>query len=175
MWFFAESRKICRHVSEKFASTGNSKLLGSGTLERASIEQWLQAEEQSFEPPSSELITHLAFAPLLGLHVDPSVVESCKKKLARLLNIYDEKLEESRFLAGDDFTLADLSHLPNSHYLVNTEVGFEMFEQRRNVSRWWKDISSRKSWKTVAAMQGQLPCFDPHHSKTGKEVGPIIN
>jgi hypothetical protein len=36
------------------------------------------------------------------------------KELSKLLNIYEQRLYESEFLAGDKFTLADLSHLPNA-------------------------------------------------------------
>uniref|UniRef100_A0A803NDT2 glutathione transferase n=1 Tax=Chenopodium quinoa TaxID=63459 RepID=A0A803NDT2_CHEQI len=63
------------------------------------------------------------------------------------------RLGESRYLAGDDFTLADLSHLPNTHYLVNGTDVKELFMSRDNVGRWWEEISGRESWKKVVEMQ----------------------
>lgn len=153
-----ESREICRYISDKYSEQGNKKLLGAGTLERASIEQWLQAEATNFDPPSSALVFHLAFAPPININPNPTVIDELEEKVGRVLDIYDEKLGESEFLAGDDFTLADLSHLPNSYYLMNRTVrGRRLFETRKNVSRWWKAISSRTSWKMVAQMLGETP------------------
>jgi glutathione S-transferase len=113
-------------------------LYGAGTLERASIEQWLQAEAQSFDAPSSALAFHLAFAP--RLRASPAYAASAAAEeeqedlhhagvaesealLLRVLDVYDDALARTAYLAGDAFTLADLSHLPNAHYLACTAMG----------------------------------------------------
>ena len=108
----------------------------------------------TFEPASSTLVFHLAIAAPLGLQTDQSLIEKNEKKLARVLDVYESRLGENEYLAGDEFTLADLSHLPNAHYLVNkTERGRKLFTSRKNVERWWNAISSRPSWKQVVQMQ----------------------
>ncbi|XP_008791960.1 glutathione S-transferase F9-like [Phoenix dactylifera] len=153
-----DSRYICRHISEKYPDEGNKTLFGTGILERALVEQWLQSEALTFEPPSSTLVFHLAFAAPLGFHPDRSLIEKNEKKLARVLDTYEWRLGENEYLAGDEFTLADLSHLPNAHYLVpKTERGRKLFTARKNVDRWWKAISSRPSWKQVVQMQCEHP------------------
>lgn len=153
-----DSREICRYVCEKYANQGNKTLYGTGGLERASIEQWLQSEARNFDPPSSALVFHLAFAVPMGLEPDEAVVNQNVRKLARVLDVYDQRLEDSKYLAGDEFTLADLSHLPNSHYLVDrSERGRELFYSRKNVARWWEDVSSRQSWRQVVHMQSEHP------------------
>ncbi|XP_071725164.1 glutathione S-transferase APIC-like [Rutidosis leptorrhynchoides] len=68
---------------------------------------------------------------------------------------YDKRLGESRFLEGEDFSLADLSHLLNAHYLVNATDIKELFTSRKNVERWWNQISSRDSWNKVVDMHKQ--------------------
>ncbi|CAL9089741.1 unnamed protein product [Musa textilis] len=153
-----DSREICRHLADKYADQGNRDLLGSGTLERASIEQWLQTEAQNFDPPSSALVFNLAFAPLLR----PSTrtgrwSNGVKKKLGKVLDIYERRLDESEFLAGNKFTLADLSHLPNAHRLVADDKCRSLFTSRKKVYRWWGAISSRPSWKRVVQMQQEPP------------------
>ncbi|KAK1303426.1 Glutathione S-transferase PARB [Acorus calamus] len=60
-------RAICRYVCDKYSERGNKRLLGLGLLERASIEQWLEAESQSFNLPSSTVVFQLAFAPRMNL------------------------------------------------------------------------------------------------------------
>ena len=132
--------------------------MGSGTLERASIEQWLKTEAESFEPPSSSLVFHLAFAPHEGLEPDEIAVKESKRRLERVLNIYEQRLEETMYLAGDNFTLTDLSHLPNAHRLI-TKVPecAVLFKERKRVSKWWDAISSRPSWRRVVEMQQEPP------------------
>ncbi|KAH6759292.1 hypothetical protein C2S51_019527 [Perilla frutescens var. frutescens] len=151
-----ESRAISRYVCEKYANQGNKGLFGTDLFEKASIDQWLEAEGQTFNPPSSVLVFQLAFAPRMKLKQDENVIKQNEAKLANVLDVYDKRLEESRYLAGDDFTLADLSHLPNVQYLNGTDVE-ELFRSRKNVERWWDDISSRESWKKVVEMQSSPP------------------
>lgn len=151
-----ESRAISRYVCDKYANQGNKGLFGTDLLEKASIDQWLEAEGQSFNPPSSVLVFQLAFAPRMKIKQDEKLIKQNEAKLASVLDVYDKRLGESRYLAGDDFTLADLSHLPNAQYLNGTDVG-ELFKSRKNVERWWDEISSRESWKKVVEMQSPPP------------------
>ncbi|KAI3419857.1 Glutathione transferase [Psidium guajava] len=148
-----ESRAICRYICEKHADKGNKSLYSTNPLVKASIEQWLEAEGQNYNPPSSTLVFQLAFAPRMNIKQDEAQIKLNDQKLSKVLDIYDRRLESSRFLAGDEFTLADLSHLPNTHYLVSVGNRGEAFSSRKNVDRWWNEISSRDSWKKVVEMQ----------------------
>ncbi|RWW45734.1 hypothetical protein BHE74_00048421, partial [Ensete ventricosum] len=154
---FAYSRDICRYISNKYEYKGNKALSGTGFLQRASIEQWLQAEAVSFEPPSSALVFQLAFAPALHIPPDEELIKQNEEKLSKVLDIYNSRLGESEYLTGDTFTLADLSHLPNSHYLTMSERGRKLFATRGNVARWSTAISARPSWKQVVEMQSERP------------------
>ncbi|TXG51978.1 hypothetical protein EZV62_021147 [Acer yangbiense] len=148
-----ESRAICRYICEKYPEKGNKGLYGTNPLAKASIDQWLEAEGQTFNPPSSVLVFQLAFAPLMKLKQDETLIRQNEAKLSKVLDVYEKRLGESRFLASDEFSLADLSHLPNAHYLVTATDRGEIFTSRKNVGRWWDEISSRDSWKKVVDMQ----------------------
>ncbi|OMO50207.1 hypothetical protein CCACVL1_30573 [Corchorus capsularis] len=150
-----ESRAICRYLCEKHPGKGNTKLYGTNPLVKASIDQWLEAEGQTFNPPSSILMLQLVFAPRMKIKQDQTLINQNEEKLAKVLEVYEKRLGESRFLAGDEFSLADLSHLPNAHYLVNATDKGELFTSKKNVGRWWGEISSRDSWKKVVEMQKQ--------------------
>lgn len=152
-----DPRAICRYLCTQFPNQGNRFLYGTGSLERASIEQWLQAEAQNFNPPSSALVFQLAFAPLLEIPQDHMVIAENERKLQQVLNVYDEILSKNEYLAGDVFTLADLSHLPDSQYIVSSERGRKLFTSRKNVARWFDQISSRKAWEQVVKMQMEHP------------------
>ncbi|KAJ0966920.1 hypothetical protein J5N97_023837 [Dioscorea zingiberensis] len=149
-----ESRAICRYILDKYPEKGNTLLLGRGGLiERASIDQWLEAEGQSFNPPSSALVFQLAFAPRMKLKQDEKAIRQNEDKLKKVLDVYERRLGETRFLAGDEFSFADLSHLPNCQCLVSGTDRGGLLTERENVGRWWAEISSRPSWKKVVEMQ----------------------
>lgn len=152
-----ESRSINRYICDKYQSQGNKGLYGTNPLEKASIDQWIEAEGQSFNPPSSILVFQLAFAPRMKLKQDENLIRQNEEKLKKVLDVYEKRLGESQYLAGDEFTLADLSHLPNIQYLVNGTDRAELFTSRENVGRWWGEISSRESWKKVVEMQNSPP------------------
>lgn len=183
-----ESRKILRHIADKYKRQGNLDLIGTGALERSSIEQWLQTEAQSFDVPSADMIYSLAYLPRTmpldgrkdggagagrdgrqqkqqqrDMMMSPShmqkveemkqLFEKSSRDLSKVLDIYDQRLEEAEYLAGDKFTLADLSHMPNADRLASDERSARLIQSRRNVSRWWADISNRESWVYVKSLQ----------------------
>ncbi|XP_047960631.1 glutathione S-transferase F9-like isoform X2 [Salvia hispanica] len=144
----AESRAIIRYYAEKYRSQG-SELLGKTIEERGLIEQWLDVEAHNFQPPLYDLVVQLLFNPKTGVASDPKRIQEDEEKLAKTLDVYEERLSVSKYLASDTFSLADLSHIPISNYLVTTLKKDYLIRDRKNVSRWWDDISSRPSWKKV--------------------------
>ncbi|EOY15154.1 Ubiquitin-like superfamily protein isoform 1 [Theobroma cacao] len=89
-----ESRSICRYLCEKYAEKGNTGLYGTNPLAKASIDQWLEAEGQSFNPPSSVLVFQLAFAPRMKIKQDQAVINENEQKLAKVLEVYEKRLGE---------------------------------------------------------------------------------
>lgn len=65
-----------------------------GLVERYWVEQWLEAESQSFNTPSSTLVLQLALAPRMGLKQDPALIEQSEGKLAKVLDVYEQRLGE---------------------------------------------------------------------------------
>ncbi|KAF8007745.1 hypothetical protein BT93_K1669 [Corymbia citriodora subsp. variegata] len=143
-----ESRAIARYYAEKYKHQGTD-LLGKTIEERGLVEQWLEVEAQNFHPPIYNLAIQIVFSPLMGLTQDPDLIKECECKLSKVLDVYQERLSKSKYLAGDFVSLADLSHLPFIRLLVGA-IGKEyLIRDRKHVSAWWDDISSRPSWKKV--------------------------
>ncbi|KAK3404940.1 hypothetical protein EUGRSUZ_K01232 [Eucalyptus grandis] len=143
-----ESRAIIRYYAEKYKDQG-TELLGKTIEERGLVEQWLEVEAHNFHPPIYDLVLKIVFGPFIGLTPDPKQLKESEDKLCQVLDIYEERLSKSKYLAGDFFSLADLSHLPFTQYLVG-KIGKEyLIRDRKHVSGWWDDISSRPSWKKV--------------------------
>ncbi|KAL9319622.1 hypothetical protein ACSQ67_011461 [Phaseolus vulgaris] len=143
-----ESRAIIRYFAEKYKEQG-TELLGKTIEEKGLVEQWLEVEAHNFHPPLYDLVMNVLFAPLKGAPSDQKVIEESDKKLEKVLDVYEERLSNSKYLAGDFFSLADLSHLPFGHYLVNQTGRGNLVRERKHVNAWWDDISNRPSWKKV--------------------------
>ncbi|CAI0403408.1 unnamed protein product [Linum tenue] len=95
------------------------------------------------------------FYPAVGTPTDEKAVAESEEKLGKVLDVYEQRLSESKYLAGDFFSLADLSHLPFTQYLVGP-IGKEyMIRSRKHVSAWWDDISGRDSWKRVLELESK--------------------
>ncbi|KAK2377681.1 glutathione S-transferase F9 [Trifolium repens] len=151
-----ESRAIIRYYAEKYRSQG-VELLGKTIEEKGLVEQWLEVEAQNFNPSAYNLALHILFPSLLADNTpNPKVIEESEAKLVKVLNIYEERLSKSKYLAGDFFSLADLSHLPFTDYVVNKTGKEYLIKDRKHVSAWWDDISSRPSWKKVTELYRPL-------------------
>ncbi|GJN20032.1 hypothetical protein PR202_gb07355 [Eleusine coracana subsp. coracana] len=88
-------------------------------------------------------------------HRHHAAVAESEAKLLRVLDVYDDVLAGNAYLAGDEFTLADLSHLPNAHYVACTARGRALMSSRENVARWYDAISARPAWRQVVGAQAR--------------------
>ncbi|CAN8247532.1 unnamed protein product [Cochlearia groenlandica] len=143
-----ESRAVMRYIAEKYRSQG-PELLGKTVEERGQVEQWLDVEATTFDPPLLNLTHHIMFASCLGITADEKLIKESEEKLSEVLDVYEAHLSKSKYLAGDFVSLADLAHLPFTNYLVGPIGKAYMIKDRKHVSAWWDDISSRPAWKEV--------------------------
>ncbi|CAL5011638.1 unnamed protein product [Urochloa decumbens] len=165
--FLQDSRAICRYLAETYEHQGYPFLLGKDVLERASIEQWLRNEEHAFDPPSRALFCHIAF-PLHDEDDDNNEdINREKRKLEEVLEVYEQRLGESGYLAGNKFTLADLVHLPGTHHVITSERFAYLYDTRKNVQKWWNRISARDSWQQVLR---DMKAVEEEHRKEEHEI-----
>ncbi|GLJ52557.1 hypothetical protein SUGI_1118420 [Cryptomeria japonica] len=150
-----ESTAIMRYYAEKYPGQG-TRLLGKSLEERALIEQWLEVEGQNFDPHALALVHQLVLAPRLNRPQDKAIIESSAQKLGEVLDVYEKRLSESKYLAGDFYSLADLAHLPHTESIVNDTHMAYLIRNRKHVNAWWEDISSRPAWKKVLAMKSGI-------------------
>ncbi|KAF8387815.1 hypothetical protein HHK36_026474 [Tetracentron sinense] len=112
---------------------------------------WIDVADHQFEPPASKLRKELVEKPMNGLASDEDAVAEEEVKLAKVLDVYEERLTESKYLGAEIFTVADLSHLPYLYCLMGTPAK-RLFETRPHVSAWCADIMSRPAWTQVVDM-----------------------
>jgi len=145
-----ESRAITRYIAQEYADKG-TELVSSDSKKLAITGVWLEVEGHNFEPPAAKLIWELGVKPMFGIPVDPAAVEENEAKLGAVLDVYEKRLTESKYLGSDSFTLVDLHHQPALFYLMNSQSK-KLFESRPHVSAWVADITARPAWSKVLAM-----------------------
>ncbi|XP_027334478.1 glutathione S-transferase F12-like [Abrus precatorius] len=143
-----ESRAIIRYYAAKYANRGPN-LLGKSLEERAMVDQWLEVEAHNFNDLCFNIMFQLVILPRMGQAGDLALAQSCEKKLEKVLDVYEQRLSQSIYLAGDNFTLADLSHLPGIGLLIEEAKMGHLVIQRKNVNAWWEKISGRPAWKKL--------------------------
>ncbi|KAL9407825.1 hypothetical protein AB3S75_046380 [Citrus x aurantiifolia] len=135
------STKIIFFVSNQgpFASTwhasiGKEELICCGLL--ASKESAI-IETHQFDGPIRSIIRQLISHPLRGLVPDEKIIEAEMEKLGKVLDVCEERLSKSKYLAGDDCTMADMQYIPYLVYFMRTPKA-----PRPCANAWWNDIAS---------------------------------
>lgn len=145
-----ESRAIMRFISHFYLKPGKEQVYMVPKMQMT-VAGWIDAEDHQFNPPSTKLIQELLYKPWNRLPTDEAVVAQEEAKLAKVLDVYQERLKISEYLGGEKFTSADLTHLPNLNYLMATPVK-RLFYERPCVGAWCDNILSRPAWARVVKM-----------------------
>ncbi|XP_068663917.1 glutathione S-transferase F13-like [Aristolochia californica] len=147
-----ESRAINRYIATKYEGQGTDLLREGNLKEGALVGVWLEVESQNYNPAISGLVFELVIRPMHGGSPKEEVVKTQTEKLEKVLDVYEQRLTKSKYLAGDFFSLADLHHLPYTYYLMKTPKA-EVINSRPHVKAWWEDITSRPAvQKCLAGM-----------------------
>lgn len=149
-----ESRAITQYIAHEYPESGTQLLCALDSKKMAILSVWMEVEGHQFEPAASKLTWELVFKPIFGMAIDEAVVEENEAKLGKVLDIYEARLGRSKYMACDCFTLADLHHMPNIHYLMGTRCK-ALFDSRPKVCEWVANIMSRPAWAKVMNMKNQ--------------------
>ena len=132
-----ESRSILRYIAKNNVEIKD--FLG-GT----DVDIWLEVESQNYNPPVSRIVNEKLFKKWRGERPDLEVVKSSVEELERVLDVYERRLATVPFIGGEEFSIADISHIPYTNYLL--KCGYkELYKGRPNVYKWLKRIVKRDS------------------------------
>jgi glutathione S-transferase len=137
-----ESRAICRYLDETLPGPS---LTPKDPKKHALMEQWISNEMSYFTPSALGLLYEHMFNPAAGKPTDPAKVEELEGKLKKTLAVVEENLSHNQYMAGDTFTLADISFMPYVEYLLTTPSA-KLFKTPA-VTAWWTRVSARPSWQ----------------------------
>ena len=123
--------------------------------EMAIASVWMEVEALQYDQIAITLGMELAYKPVVyGISTNAAVVEENEPKLAKVVDIYESRLAQSKYLGSDCFTPADLHHLPTIHYLLGTQAK-KLFDSRPYVSARVANITARPAWLKVLALQSK--------------------
>ncbi|KAH9837537.1 glutathione S-transferase [Rhodofomes roseus] len=146
-----ESRAIGRYLVAKYAGPAQKGLMPTAEdpQRMALFEQAANVELGNFDVYMNALSWEVIFKRYSKLMTDETIVADLLKTLNSKLDAYEVLLSKHRYLAGDEITLADLFHLPFGNTMGSMGYDLLTTSSRPNVSRWWRDISSRPAWQAV--------------------------
>ncbi|MEY3605738.1 MAG: Glutathione S-transferase GstB, partial [Pseudomonadota bacterium] len=101
-----ESNAILQYAADK---AGNQSAYPTNLKIRADINRWLLWESSSWFPSTYVYLVENCVKPLLGGAADPAVLEAQQAQFHKLASILDGRLKESRWIAGDHPTIADIA------------------------------------------------------------------
>ncbi|XP_071719008.1 glutathione S-transferase APIC-like [Rutidosis leptorrhynchoides] len=138
-----ESRAISEYIARMYNDKGTCLI--NTDPKKAAIESVYHKVKEShrFDPIMVKLAWELCMKRMLfGQKGDEVIVEAEKKRLESVLDVYETRLKDNKYLGGDSFSLADLYHVPMIKLMMDTEIK-KVFESRPNVNAWVEDILAR--------------------------------
>ena len=139
----AETMAICRYFEE---IKPEPALFGQGARERAIIEMWNRRMELNLLLCVAQAFRHLhpAMAQLEVPQV-PAWGEANKPRVVELLPFLDRELEERPYIAGNTFSVADITALVAIDFMRVARI--RRPPELTNLARWHTEVSARRSAK----------------------------
>jgi len=138
----SETMAICRYFE---ALQPEPSLFGRTPLEIAQIEMWNRRAELNFFFPVAQCFrhSHPAMAEFEKPQI-PAWAEANKPRVAGIVRIFDEVLKERQFLAGDRFTVADITAMVTTNFMKVARLTVP--DEAQNFKRWYADVCARPSY-----------------------------
>lgn len=136
-----ESVAICRYFE---ALHPEPNLFGKGALEQALVEMWNRRLELSLHHAVMHAFRHLH--PAMKEWEVPQVPqwgEANRAKAVRFLEILEPQLAGSEFIAGDSFTIADITGMIALDFMKPARIMVP--DELVNVRRWHAALRARPS------------------------------
>ncbi|PQE24526.1 Glutathione S-transferase protein [Rutstroemia sp. NJR-2017a WRK4] len=147
-----ESRAICKYLALKFHEKNTTLMPSLDDLKAYGLfEQACSIELSYFEVPAFGLWFEQFIKPMRGLGAtDEAIVNQHVTSLDTNLAVYEKILSKQKYLAGDEFTLADLYHLPHGVKAAPLKLQ-GVVDKYPHVADWFQRIQERDSWKQSIA------------------------
>ena len=137
----AESVAICRYFEEQQPEPA---LFGKGAKQRAIVEMWNRRMELGLYYRVAQCFRHTH--PAMAQLEIPQVKdwgEANRGRTLEMLEWMDRELSGRRFIAGDNYSIADITALVTVDFMKVARI--ERPRQLKDLERWYSDVSGRPS------------------------------
>ncbi|MDP2733090.1 MAG: glutathione S-transferase [Hoeflea sp.] len=139
----AESVAICRYLEELHPEP---PLMGTDAKDKAIVEMWNRRMELNFLSAVANAFRHTH--PAMKEWEVPQLAEwgeINRPKALAFLELLDRELETREFIAGDRYTIADITGMIGFDFMKPARI--DRPEHLTNVMRWYQAVSARPSAK----------------------------
>jgi GST-like protein len=133
-----ESGAILMYLAEK---TG--RFLPKDTAKKYDVIQWLMIQVSGIGPMFGQFTHFNMYAPKPG---NEYALSRYRTEMLRLYDLLQTRLGETKFLGGDEYSIADIATFP---WTRNHQAQGVKLDQLSNVKRWFDEIAARPAVKTM--------------------------
>jgi glutathione S-transferase len=150
-----ESNAIMRYLDRK---GGKTQLTPQSPRDAALMDQWISIGQSYFGEAAHALLVEAIFKRVrqFGEPDTVRIAQLCSE-LERPLGVMERRLRTSAYLAGESFSLADITFMPHFEYADRLAVGRKLIAAHECVTDWWERVSARPSWQRVGRSGEQPP------------------
>ncbi len=139
-----ESGAILRYLADKTGRFG-----GDGVRGRTRVDEWLFWQMAGLGPMTGQYGHFHVYAPEDIAYAK----DRYRKETERLLGVLDQRLDGRAFIAGDDYSIADMAAYPWINPYAKAPLDLARFT---NVGRWHADIAARPATQRAYALAKQV-------------------
>jgi glutathione S-transferase len=134
----AESVAICRYVEELYP---DPPLFGTTPVERAVIEMWNRRMELELLRPTIDHFVHSSAFYKERLTQIADIAHHGRMHAQALMRWLDGELAVRPFIAGDHYTIADIT--AQCALILGKNTGSPIPNDSQHLARWFSDVSKR--------------------------------
>lgn len=135
-----ESMAICRYLEELHPEP---PLMGTTPLERAQIEMWNRRMELDVTNYIPTILKHTNEFFKNALTQVPEIAEASRIDMMKKLDWLNEELATRDYIAGNTFTIADISAY--ARFGMRKMAGVDFADHHTHLNAWWDRIAARPS------------------------------
>ncbi len=146
----SEAIACCRYLEENYP---NPPLMGVDPSEKAIISMWEHRMEWDGFLPVAEFLRNTVerfknrgLTGTLNFNQIPALAERGQKRIAHFHDFLDKRLAESKFVATDKYSIADITAQVSIDFAQR--AGVSIPEDKKNILRWHSNVNSRESAKS---------------------------
>jgi glutathione S-transferase len=134
----AESIAICRYFEELHPQP---PMFGRSVLERAQVEMWTRRIELGLMRAITDHFVHGNDFWKGRREQIPEYAELARGRALASMEWLDGELAQRAFIAGEDYTVADIT--AQCALLLGKNTGIPIPPERMSLTRWWASVTSR--------------------------------